>query len=159
MARIPLVNDRGCAIVDDNPKLIERLRERGPWYWHEGYARSGPDEDGKRVLMHRFIIGPLPGIQIDHVNGERLDNRLGNLRVATAGENQANRRGPQSNNSHGGLGVWQARDGRWRARVRGRYARHADGTTYFPTQQAAMDARDKLAARVYGAFATLNGEA
>ena len=157
--RIPLANGRGFARVDDNSKLIERLTKRGPWYWHDGYARSGADADGERVLMHRFIVGVLPGIQIDHINGNGLDNRLSNLRVATAGENQANRRGPQANNSHGGLGVWQARDGRWRARVHGRYCRHTDGTTYFPTQAEAMVARDKMATAVYGEFATLNREA
>ena len=53
--------------------------------------------DGKQILVHRIIYemhhGPIPeGMQIDHSNGVRDDNRIENLRVVTNAENNQNRR-------------------------------------------------------------------
>ena len=53
--------------------------------------------DGKKILEHRIIYemhnGPIPdGMQIDHINGIRDDNRIENLRVVTQSENQHNQR-------------------------------------------------------------------
>lgn len=50
-------------------------------------------EDGKQhtLLMHRFIMNPPPDMQIDHINGNTLDNRRKNLRICTRSENQRNR--------------------------------------------------------------------
>ena len=50
---------------------------------------------GKRILEHRVIYemhhGPIPeGMEIDHINGIRDDNRIENLRVVTRTENQHN---------------------------------------------------------------------
>lgn len=57
------------------------------WRHHpKGYAAC---KDG---LMHRLITEAPRGTQVDHVNGDRLDNRRTNLRLATNGQNQANRK-------------------------------------------------------------------
>lgn len=59
------------------------------------YARTSmKTEPGRHrtVLLHRFILG-LDGAEfVDHINGDGLDNRRCNLRVATARENAANSR-------------------------------------------------------------------
>jgi hypothetical protein len=59
------------------------------------YARSSikaPGSDRHRtVLLHRFILG-IDGPEIvDHINGDGLDNRRCNLRIATAQQNATNR--------------------------------------------------------------------
>lgn len=73
-----------------------------------GYVRLCAD--GVELWAHRVIWelanGPIPeGMDIDHINGDRSDNRLQNLRIATRTLNAHNRRGPASHNKLGFLGV------------------------------------------------------
>lgn len=82
----------------------------------KGYEWIGID--GKRIMSHRiawcYTYGYWPPHQIDHINGDRADNRLLNLRLATAAENLQNKRIPQGTNPY--LGVRSAR-GRWQAYI------------------------------------------
>jgi hypothetical protein len=59
------------------------------WFlWGGGYAaRHVP---GGVVLMHRQITNAPPGRDVDHTNGNRLDNRSSNLRICTRAENLRN---------------------------------------------------------------------
>lgn len=72
-----------------------------------GYLRV--NLDGKKYYVHRlawfYIHGVLPNGQIDHINGDRSDNRIANLREATNKQNSENRRIPPKNNTTGYLGV------------------------------------------------------
>lgn len=77
--------------------------------------------DGTRYLAHRlawlYVHGEWPAGQIDHMNGDRIDNRLANLRVVSNAINQQNvRRARVDNRSSGVLGVSRLR-GKWRARI------------------------------------------
>lgn len=66
------------------------------WSWHDngaGYARNS--FPGSKVYLHRFVLW-LSGVecgrlQVDHINNNRADNRLCNLRVVSRSENQCNR--------------------------------------------------------------------
>lgn len=67
--------------------------------------------------MHRELLMAPDGFTVDHINRNKLDNRMSNLRVVTVKENVENR-GLQSNNTSGYPGVrrnpsltnpWQAR--------------------------------------------------
>lgn len=65
--------------------------------------------DGRRYREHRlawlWCKGEFPTAYIDHINGDRSDNRIENLRDVTKAVNQQNLRAAQSNSSTGLLGV------------------------------------------------------
>ena len=72
-------------------------------------------------LAHRvvwaLVYGEWPNGQIDHINGNPIDNRLSNLRDIPSAENQRNMRRP-SNNTSGVSGVsWNASHKKWRVRI------------------------------------------
>ena len=65
---------------------------------------------GKLKMVHRVIWehvhGPIPyGLQIDHINGVRTDNKIANLRLVTNAENQQNKHKALSKNVTGVKGV------------------------------------------------------
>lgn len=59
----------------------------------------------------------MPKEQIDHINGNRMDNRIANLRCVSASVNQQNQRRPHRTNSTGYLGVVPVRRGQFRAQI------------------------------------------
>lgn len=77
---------------------------------------------GRDFFAHRLAWlhakGIWPPHDTDHINGERNDNRIANLRLATRSQNQANR-GAQANNTSGAKGVcWHKGIHKWVAHVR-----------------------------------------
>ncbi len=110
--------------------------------------------DKQHYLAHRLawlhVHGEWPPEFIDHINGDTLDNRIANLRCATAGENSCNQK-LRSNNTSGFKGVSVRPDGKWFASIR----RHSK-TVYLglhPTAEAAHQAYVEAAHRLHGEFA------
>ena len=108
---------------------------------------------GRSFLAHRLAWalhhGAWPRGQIDHINGDKLDNRICNLREATRAENQQNR---SSCTEHKGVTLVSsgAMRGKWLARCAKEGRRHHIG--YFSSQAAAVDAYKQAARRLHGAF-------
>ncbi|MFN6993710.1 MAG: HNH endonuclease [Aquincola tertiaricarbonis] len=75
---------------------------------------------GRFILAHRAAwalhFGEWPAADLDHIDGNKANNRIENLRLASAAENAQNRT-LHRNNSSGFPGVY-AMQGRWRARIR-----------------------------------------
>lgn len=121
--------------------------KKGPYSW---YARRGLNSSVK-VIMHRVIMGVTdPAIKVDHINGNGLDNRRSNLRLATNSQNLCNR-GKPSHNTSGYKGVsWYPRYGKWRAtyRLNGK----AKCAGYFTNIEDAVQAYRGAAAQTYGEF-------
>lgn len=78
---------------------------------------------GKKYWAHRlawlFFYGEMPQENIDHINGNRDDNRIINLRLASVALNNQNRRSAQANNKTGLLGVcWHKKTNKFRAQIK-----------------------------------------
>ena len=106
--------------------------------------------DGQTVYLHRLLMGALPGEEVDHEDGDGLNNRRGNLRLATHAQNLANQ-APQSGRSSRFKGVsWYTRSGRWRATAARRHV------GFFDDEEDAARAYDAAARAAFGAFARVN---
>lgn len=139
------------AIVDDED--YERVAAHKWHFQYKGYASRSVHNGGDRYseFMHRFIMNAGPGIQVDHVNLNTLDNRRENLRFATAAQNRFNEPAMKSNTS-GFKGVsWSKPCGAWRAYITIGYKQHHLGL--FATPQQAAEARRAAADKLHGEFA------
>src|SRR3990167_8201116 len=114
-AAVPITNRKGQtvahAIVDE-----EDLPLVSPYRWwvdSDGYAAA--TSDGRKIFMHRLLLNPPNGLETDHFDGDGLNNRRANLRLATHAQNMQNRR-PHAGNRSGQRGVhWDQQTQRWRA--------------------------------------------
>ena len=151
MTEITLKCGATVLVDDEDVQLLHR------WTWklnHKGYVVAFIGN--KMVRLHRLIVDAPADLQVDHINGDPLDNRRSNLRLATALQNHANQRGCANTTSrHRGV-HWVAAKGRWRARIgqgKGTSARHLG---YFDTEDAAAAAWDHAARELWGDYARLN---
>jgi hypothetical protein len=72
---------------------------------------------GGQRYVHRIIMAAEENEQVDHINGDRLDNRRENLRICTAAENSFNKVIGTRNKS-GVVGVhWDSKRLRWAAQI------------------------------------------
>lgn len=110
---------RAVAIVDPSDYVTV-----SPHRWHltaAGYAERAVKRPGHvwgKVLMHREILGLAPGdrLEVDHVSGDKLDNRRCNLRVVTKAQNGQNV--PARGGASRYRGVYRDREsGRWYGQV------------------------------------------
>lgn len=111
---------------------------------------------GKPFMAHRIawviFFGEEPKSELDHINGNKADNRISNLREASHSENLANRKA-QKNNMTGFKGVsYHKHSGRFMARA------VKNGKTfnlgYFNTADEAHEAYKKIALSLHGDFAS-----
>jgi hypothetical protein len=108
--------------------------------------------------MHRAILeyhgSDLTSGEVDHVNGDGLDNRKSNLQIVSHAENIRKSR-VQKNNTSGFRGVsWHKGDRRWQAFVEVDNIRKYLGS--FKNKIDAALAYDQAAKKYFGRFATLN---
>jgi hypothetical protein len=104
------------ALVDD--EWYEYLSQ---WRWFPigaGYASRQVTKNGVRhtIYMHRQVAGTPPGMDTDHINGDKLDNRSENLRIVSHSENLMARLKLDKRNNSGYRGVSKFKN-KWRARV------------------------------------------
>lgn len=119
----------------------------------------GPTADifGKLTPMGRFIYGDknIPyGMQVDHINWDRFDNRKTNLTLCVSEQN-CQRIKPRPHSSKYKGVCWHTRDKKWYARIRcGNDKRISLG--YFSSETEAALAYDRAALKYYGPLAYTN---
>lgn len=88
-----------------DPDVLETLQGRSLYLGANGYVYFSTHRTGP-VTLHSYVMGGArPGLHIDHVNGNKLDNRRANLRFVTPQGNQVNRKRLNRNNTSGVRGV------------------------------------------------------
>ena len=98
---------------------------------------------GKLYGLHRlawlYVHGVLPSREIDHINKNPSDNRIGNLRECEHAQNMQNKR-RYANNTSGHTGVvWNKKSQRWQAQIH--VAGRNNHLGFFQTKEAAITAR------------------
>ncbi len=108
------------------------------------------------IRLHRLIMQAEPNQIIDHINGDRSDNRRSNLRFCTRSQNNQNQFARKGSCRF--KGVHYAGDAHrtkpWRARIQLNNNQTLLG--YFTTPEAAARRYDQAAVELFGEFANLN---
>lgn len=140
----------------------------GDWCWYKsafGYAVRAIRVDGTasgksisrmhREIMARHLGRPLGRWElIDHVNGDRLDNRKKNLRLANATQNMHNLKKHGVTSSRYKGVCWDAARKKWKAEIRADERRWMIGR--FEDEDTAAWMRDQWCIALHGEFAWLN---
>lgn len=144
---------RGYAIVEDADfGFLSRF------YWHmNGRYAERNIKGGKKqvkIKMHRAIMNAPKGMEVDHINGNPLDNRRENLRICTHAENTRNK--VRKNNSSSGFKgvVFHKQTNKWQAQIRTN-----NKTLYlglFANKKEAACTYNEKAKVYFGEFARLN---
>ena len=136
------------AKIDDED--FERIANHNWWLLKGGYAYSQTCKNGKRttLLMHRLVTQAPKGVEVDHINGNVLDNRKANLRLCSRSQNCSHRR------SFGKLkGLYWSKNA-WQAQIKND-KQHVYLGRYKDKIEAAR-AYDKAALELFGSFANIN---
>lgn len=152
---VPVSGKKGrglYAIVDEED--FGRVSAHAWFLTRQGYLIANMTAGGRRVhpRMHRFILGPPAGQDVDHKNGNKLDNRKGNLRAATRAQSCANR--PKLGHSRWPYKGLRLRGGKWRVRINVAGVQREFGR--FDTAEEAARAYDAAARAAFGEYARTN---
>lgn len=139
--KIALINDDDFALVSEHS-----------WCFRKGYAKS--KIGGDTVYLHRFIMDAKRGTQVDHANGNGLDNQKENLRMCNTAENIHNSTTPKHNTS-GFKGVSLCKvTKKYKAYIK--ISGKQVWLGYFNKPEDAADAYDEAAVKHFGKFARTN---
>ena len=149
---IPLTQGK-FALVDDD--MYDYLNQ---WKWNFNgryVCRSvGKWNHRTKIRMHHEVLNAPAGMEIDHIDGDALDNRRDKLRICTPLQNKYNRRKPVTNSS-GYKGVTMKHlSKKWTAEIKVNQKKIYLGS--FSDIQDAARAYDDAAKKYFGEFASLN---
>lgn len=156
MMKIMLTQGKAALVDDEDYERVKCLK------WHAKYDKKGNRyyvkhnyiEGGKykHYMMHRYILDAPRSWLVDHINGNPLDNRRSNLRLATPSQNQGNSR--QTAGRSGYRGVTITPHGKYHAQIGINGTRTHLGN--FSDPGVAAETYDRAALAHFGKFATLN---
>ena len=161
MREIKLSGGHSCLVDDDDHEFLSQFN----WWCSDNgsgykYAMRNHPVDGKpNIRMHRMLTAAMPGDEVDHKDGNGLNNQRSNLRLCTRSQNVVNceaRSNKRYSNYKGVSAVWNRKKTRmyWTAQCRKDYKLHHIGC--FPTEEEAARAYDNKAVELHGEFAKTN---
>ena len=153
-----LLTQGQVALVDDED--YERLLAR-KWHanklGHTFYGvRNSPRPNQYKIYIHHEILGGKPevGFEVDHIDGNALNNQKSNLRIVTKSQNSMNKHHAWGMSRY--KGVWSSDRNRWQAYIKFNGVRRRLGS--FDSEEKAAKAYDVAALKYFGEFACLNFE-
>lgn len=140
----------------------ESYEEVNKYKWFLGNGRNNYPmanirySDGKirNTHLHKLLMKPPKGMQVDHIDGDKSNCQLNNLRIATNQQNQMNRKKTIGTSSKYKGVHWYTRHQLWSAAIHFNYKKIFLG--YFSNERKAAKAYDTKAKELYGEFAKLN---
>jgi hypothetical protein len=151
MKEIPLTQGRVALVDDADFEAVSKHK----WSYSDGYAAARIG--GRRVSMHRWLMGEPRRKEVDHVDGNRANNQRHNLRVCTRLQNLMNRPKPNRYTTSKYKGVsWIAKQGYWQARIQGGTAPGIFIIGQYATELEAAAAYNAAAIQYHGEYARLN---
>lgn len=113
-----ILKDRSGKVIAESFIDIESVAIVKEYKWSlgsHGYVTSGCGK--KQILLHRLLSNAPAGMYVDHINGNKLDNRKNNYRLCTNQENNRNK-GLYSHNTSGVTGVtYDKSRSKWQAQI------------------------------------------
>lgn len=111
-----LLYDKNCNVIESFLIDIEDIDSVKNVKWSlkndNYYVRNG-----NVGYIHRYIMNCPDNMVVDHINGNKLDNRKSNLRICTVKQNNYNHKiYKTSKTGYPGVG-WHTKSGKWRARI------------------------------------------
>lgn len=129
---------------------LDRIKSH-KWFYDGGYASTVINH--KKISMHRFLMEAPSNMEVDHKDGDKLNNKRDNLRLCTRKENAKNR-SLNSNNVSGFSGVHftnsEKRRKRWVASIRVNGKKTSLGR--FFTKEEAVRVREEAEKKYYGEY-------
>ncbi len=151
MRYIELTQGKHAIIDDEDFDLVNvytwcALKKGGNWY-------VSSHKHNKILYIHRLIMNPKKNEQVDHKNGDGLDNRKQNLRICNNQQNAFNAKGRQKTSKYKGVS-WFKQTKRWRTVIMLNKKQIHIG--YFEDEIEASKAYNKKAKELFGEFARIN---
>ena len=145
--RVPLSKGKYALIDKKDYRKISGYK----WYISTfGYAVAKVKSN--TIFMHRIINDTPLGMNTDHINGNKVDNRKNNLRNATDSQNSFNSYKKGKKNKY--KGVYKTKSGRWAAKIEINYKQKHLGT--FDNPECAAKSYNSAAKELHGRYAKLN---
>lgn len=157
MKTIHVINRKGQSfdiLVDDEDFAFV---SQASWYCTKNgnnYYAANDSFFGKKTYMHRLVSNASKGKDVDHINGNSLDNRKQNLRICTRQQNICNaKKGVDCTSQYIGVS-WDKSRNLWRVAIM--FSRRSIYLGRFKIERDAATAYNEAAAKLFGEFARLN---
>jgi len=162
---IPCTGGKSIIVDEDDAEFVLQHKwqvRQNPgrgrkWYVWRTMKGAVTASRATTIYLHRVLLNAPKGKQVDHINGNTLDNRRANLRLCTASQNHANNPKPRQGtrktitSQYKGVVFWK---NGWQAQTshKGKFIHIGR----FATEEDAARAYDAKAIELWGDFARLN---
>lgn len=156
-----LKNKQGFDIIIDDEDFIKSNRGKSLHVKTNKFVILSKRINGKgtHVYLHKLLVGAGKETQVDHINGNRLDNRKSNLRVCSHQQNQWNK-APRNYDTIRSKSIFKGvsfRNGKFYARISTKINdTRIQKLATFKSEKEAANQYDAWAKELFGEFAYLN---